>query len=347
MQHSKLATIGLAVLAASMARTAAWAADGGRLTVAADGKSAYMIVVPDDADPPRIGQAADLLQSVVAQATGVKPPIVKESTQPKGPAVYLGKSQAARRSGLQVDSIKGWGYLNQVVGDNIFLVGEDGEAGIQDRKDIEYLGTMKAVTAFLEEQVGVRFLLPGANGLHVPKLERLTVDAGMKSMWKPLFDYVIGRTSRDRAYAVANNFFGRTAVLHSYGGHSYYDAVPTQLYGEKKPDYFALVGGVRDPKNNHLCISNPEVQELMLKEMEKHLDRGYQWVELAQTDGYVPCGCKPCAEIHADPGERTWIVHRKLAEAMRTRRPGRKVMIISYPPTQKPPTTFKSFPDNV
>lgn len=61
-----------------------------------------------------------------------------------------------------------------------------------------------------------------------------------------------------------------------------------------------MLGGIRQPKGNHLCISNPEVQELMLKEMERELDRGYEWVELAQTDGYQECECAECQAIHPD-----------------------------------------------
>ncbi|MDP6354740.1 MAG: DUF4838 domain-containing protein, partial [Planctomycetota bacterium] len=133
----------------------------------------------------------------------------------------------------------------------------------------------------------------------------------------------------------------------SYGGHSYYDAVPAKEYGKTKPEYFALIGGLRTPTGNHLCITNGAVQELMLREMEKRLDEAYQWVELAQTDGYRPCECTECAAVHPDPGERTWIVHRKLAEAMQKRRPGKKVMILAYPPNRNPPKSFDRFPDNV
>ncbi|HRU05171.1 MAG TPA: DUF4838 domain-containing protein, partial [Candidatus Brocadiia bacterium] len=226
-------------------------------------------------------------------------------------------------------------------------VGQDGEAGIADRKDIEYLGTLKAVTAFLEQQVGVRFLMPGKHGVYVPKHDMLSVDADMSVFWEPKMAFVTGRAPKDRVVAVAGNYFGRTPVVYSYGGHSYYSAVPAKTYGASHPEYFALVGAQRTSKGNHLCIANPEVRELMLKEMENQLDKGYQWVELAQTDGYQPCECAACKAIHPDPGERTWIFHRQLAEAMKQRRPGKKVMIISYPPTREPPKSFTRFPDNV
>lgn len=313
-----------------------------------DGASAYRIVVPDDADQERIARAATLLQTTIARATGVTLPVVRESALAAGePALYLGKSQAARRAGLPVDEVHGWSCLVQVVGRDLFLVGEDAQDPVQARYVIEHLGTLKAVVLFLEQQVGVRFLMPGELGTYVPHLSRLAVPSDLKLSWRPVFDYVTGGSPRDPIVNVAYNMPRGNPVLYSYGGHSYYDAVPEKVYGETHPEYFALVGGKRTPAGNHLCISNPEVQELMLREMEKHLDEGFEWVELAQTDGYVPCECQACRAIHPDPGERTWIVHRKLAEQMLTRRPGKKVMIISYGPTAHPPKTFTSFPPNV
>lgn len=85
----------------------------------------------------------------------------------------------------------------------------------------------------------------------------------------------------------------------------------------------------------------------MVEEMERRLNAGFQWVELAQTDGYQPCECEKCKAIHSEPAERLWIVHRKLAEIMPKRCPGKRVMIISYGPTHHPPKTFETFLPNV
>ena len=328
-------------------------AAGETIEIAARGKSPYAIVVPDQADQKRVLPAAELLQEVVQKAAGAKLPIVKESELRQGtPAIYLGKSRAARKARLPVDEVQGWAYLNRTVGRDIFLVGDDGLYAVKSRRPVEHLGTLKAVTTFLEEQVGVRFVMPGEKGLCVPRLDRIDVDARMNASWKPRFDFVTGanttlRGMRDKAYAAANNLFGSNPVMRSYGAHSYYTAVPAKVHGKTHPEYFALLGGVRTPKGNHLCISNPAVQELMLREMERGLDSGYSWTELGQTDGYQACQCKACVAVHPDPGERTWIVHRKLAKALRRRRPGKKVVILSYPPTQRPPRSFDRFPDNV
>ena len=319
------------------------------LVLVADGQSAYAIVVPDAPDPrQRVSRAANLLRSCLAEATGAELSVVAEGKRDAAqPAIYLGMTQAARKAKLPLDKIEGMTCLKAVRGRDVFLVGNDASGGIERRKYVEYLGTLKATTWFLEEQVGVRFLLPGPNGLFVPKRERLAVPCDLDAVWSPTFAYVRGRNAGDIVYSVANNFFYFTPVVWSYGGHSYYSAVPRAKYAKTNPDYFALRNGVRSPAGNHLCISNPKVQELMVEEMLKRLDMGYDWVELAQTDGYLACECEECKAIHPDEGERLWVVHRKLAERIKKLRPGKKVMIISYGPTTEPPKTFAKFPDNV
>jgi hypothetical protein len=306
------------------------------------------IVVPDGLDDRhRVGAAADLLQRTLKEAAGVSLPIIKEAqAKPETPTIYLGATKAAQQAGIPLPELKAWTFLKQVQGQNIFLAGDDSSFGIKENSECEYLGTQKAITSFLEDEGGVRFLLPGPNGIDIPKIKNLDVDAGLRVIRKSNFDYVIGRRAGDPAYMIANNFFMGFGV-HSYGGHSYYAAVPAETYGASHPEYFALIGGVRTPAGNHLCISNPDVQELMLKQMAGFFDQGYAWEELAQTDGYRPCECEKCRALQAEAGERIWMVHKLLAEKIEKLYPGRKVMIISYGPTADPPKTFTKFPDNV
>jgi Domain of unknown function (DUF4838)/Carbohydrate family 9 binding domain-like len=350
------AMVVLAVLAGALRSALA-----GELTVVADGRSPYVIAYAEGVDKERIAAAAEFLRGTIKESTGVGLRVVKEAEVPRGtPAIYLGRSKAAKRAGLAVDEIRDWGYLNCVRGRDIFLVGEDRKSKIAPGprpRTAGVHGSFKAVTAFLDDQMGVRFLMPGKYGTHVPKSDRFVVDAQMNVRWTPIFKYVGGRMAnyynrhkkslRDTAFGFANHMFGQSEFLYDYGGHSYYYAVPAKKYWKAHPEYFAEVGGIRSPKDNHLCIANLDVQELMLKEMERQLDRGFQWVELEQSDGYIPCECKACKAIHPDSNERVWIVHRKLAVEVLKRRPGKTVMLTSYGPTRMPPTSFKMFPANV
>lgn len=339
----------LTVLSIIALATNSFADTSKKLEIVSNGKSSYNIVIPDTVDKRMIMTAADLLQSIIEKSSGTKLSIVKESEhEANKPGLYLGKSTAAGKAGITLDKLTGWSCVNRTIGNSIFIVGDDARDSIKNSKAvIEHLGTLKGVIMFLENQMGARFLLPGEYGRRIPKHSTITIDADMDDSFTPTFIYTTGRAPKDKILATAINLFGRTPVLRTYGGHSYYSAVPKKKYAKTHPAYFALRGGIRETINNHLCISNPEVQELMLEEMEQELDKGYEWVELAQTDGYKACECDKCKAIHPDEAERLWIVHRKLAFEMKRRCPGKKVMIPSYGPTSVPPKSFDSFPDNV
>ncbi|MHC4873467.1 MAG: DUF4838 domain-containing protein, partial [Planctomycetota bacterium] len=327
-----------------------FSAEKEKLEISKAGNSQYVIVIADTADKKRIMQAASLLKRIIKKSSGAELQVMKESEKPADrPAFFLGKTGAAKKAGIDFSKISGWTYVLKTDGKNIFIVGDDAQDIIKgEKRIIEHLGTLKGVTAFLEAQLEVRFLLPGEYGKRIPKYNHLTIDSDINEVGKPCFEYVTGRSpKKDRTFAVALNLFGRTPILKSYGGHSYYTSVPKKVYAKSHPQYFAMRGGIRAPEDNHLCISNPEVHELMLKEMELQLDKGYRWVELAQTDGYMACHCGKCKALHPDEAERLWIVHRKLTEEMKKRRPGKKILLLSYSVTRNPPKSFSSFPDNV
>jgi hypothetical protein len=314
------------------------------------GKSTYSIVIPSATTDTRqnrtLNLAANLLQSTLQKSTGAQLPIVSEENwKAATPAIYLGKTIAAQKAGLPLDKITEWTTLNVARNQNVFLVGNDATSAITG-STFEYQGTLRAVTLFLES-IGVRFLMPGQTyGTFVPTLDGVAVPGDLNDRQTPYLTYFTGRVPHDDVYAAANNFL-MSDVYKSFGGHSYYTAVPAAEYAKTHPEYFILKNGVRSSAGNHLTISNPTVHKLMIEQMEKYLDDGYQWIELGQTDGYIPSEDPLDVAINPDPSERTWIFHRELAEEMQKLRPGKKVVIISYGPTKNPPKSFTHFPDNV
>lgn len=341
----------------------------------ANGNSDYDIVVPDQDPDKRVEKAAKLLQSILAESTGCKLPIIRESSAPVGkPHIYLGKTRAAQKTGIPFDKLKEWTFCKRVIGKNIFLAGCDESANLiggLSHHDREYLlklddrrlnrniknrtykgfwGTYKAVSSFLEKQLGVRFLLPGPNGLHVPKYSTLKVSGAIDYVGSARFPFCYGSCYGD--ITIPNNH-NEIPYYRNYGGHSFGTAVPRYKYSKTHPEYFLLVNGKRQPDYGpggagHLCISNPEVQELMMKELEREYDKGLKWVQLGQTDGYVACECAECKALAGDDkGEALWIVYRKIAEEIKKRRPDKKIVILAYGVTENPPKTFNTFPDNV
>ncbi len=324
------------------------------LTIVKDGKSDYQIVLPDKFADKNIEKflatTATMMQQCLKDASGAELPIVKESAADKNkPGIFLGNTAFAQSQGIDTAKLRGWTYINTVYGQNIVLAGNDRQGTPGSNNYTGYfLCSVKAATTFLEQNAGVRFLLPGPNGIEAPKTKEISVPSDLNEQITLPIEYSISRP-QTMFYDIANNNHFGSATIKFYGGHSYYDAVPKAVYAEKHPEYFALLGGKRVPVDNHLCISNPEVQNLIYAEMLKWLDNGFDMVELNETDGYQQCQCENCKKLFGvdNPGEKLWILHRNLAERLLKDRPGKKVITLAYGPTYQTPETFKKFPENM
>ncbi len=324
------------------------------VTVLKDGKSPYQIVLPDRCDNPgteeHLMAAAQCLQKEFRTASGVTLPIRKESAMiGNQPGIFIGDTAMTRRCGIETESMKDFSYRIVVRDGNIFLAGNDCH-GLHGKKKEGYsrylLGSVKAVVVFMEDYLHTRFLMTGETGISTPGMKSLELPGNLDRSGTPRLNFASGR-GQSMMYDYANNNYG-SGAYKGYGGHSYYSAVPEKEYFKTRPEYFALLGGVRVGTGNHLCISNPQVQELVYREMLKQLDAGAETVEVGQTDGYNQCECEACRKYGNtdDPGEKLWIFHRSLAERLQKDRPGKKALLISYGPTAEPPKTFDSFPEN-
>lgn len=316
--------------------------------------SDYQIVIPEPGNDKYldgfIEQTAVLLQETLKESLGVKLRIIKESEHDPGkPSLYIGQTDCAKSQGIEFQKMRPWEYAIKTSEKNIILTGADKRMTPKRHYTNYSLGTVKAVTSFLERFCGVSFVMPGKNGIVAPRKEKLEIPTNIDIKAKPHFIYSSSR-SQSMFYDISLNQFSSNSVgIKLYGGHSYNIAVPTDKYLKTNPEYFALIKNKRyGGKYNHLCISNPDVREMIYQEMLKKLDDGYETVELGQSDGYRPCECEKCKKLSEgkNKGEVLWIFHKKLAERLLKERPNKKVIILSYGPTAHPPESFKEFPSN-
>lgn len=363
----------LCIVAAS---TFFWAvsADAADLVLAADGRSEYQIIVPDNPPAKSVGdclaQVARLVQTAF-KANGCDVPVVPEAQRDVArPGIYLGDTAFARARGVDVAKLDGWGYVHKVVGRDLILAGRDvpapGKGG--NRRGVSYdrVATAKAAADFLRLYAGTRFLYPdlgpwsplqsaaSVDLLKTPTIEFLPtptiqVPADLNVQRTAPVRYNFSYAQGSGFYDIANNRY--PIVDEVFGGHTWARAVPPEKYAREHPEYFALVGKERLTWGpGQYCISNPEVQELMYQDLIQWLDAGYETVDLGQPDGFRACQCEGCKNLFntgADWDEKIWILHRNLAERVLAARPGRQVSIMSYINTAWPPKSFKTFPKNV
>ena len=321
------------------------------------GKSKYQIVYPElPKDSPRIAiysRAAAMLRQALYEGVGIAAPIRSEAKALKGyKNIYIGDTKAARAVGIKVEDHPNFGFIIKEKDGDIFIAGVDKtRLNMVEKRRLSWhyyiLGTVNGCVKFAEKYLNTRFLYPGENGIdYVSKVKSFSIPVGLNEVCVPKL--VFASHTPDMFYSYSNNAYSY-GDFKSYGGHSYYDAVPVAKYAKTHPHYFAFRGGKRNPIGNHVCISNPEVQELIYQEMVKWAKKGAYAIQLAQTDGYNPCECANCKAFGNtdDEGEKLWILHRKLAERFYKEYPGKFAQIICYGPTGKPPKTFTKFPPNV
>ena len=346
---------------------------GADLPVIQNGKSSYAIVFADKSPYPGVSVynsiAADTLRNLLYHSTKVKLPVYKESAFPnKRKAIFIGNTAAAKKAGLTPAKWEIWEHRIDVKEGNIYLHGMDfrNTANLKSRfRSFYVLGSYKATMTFLEEFAGAVFAGTPYIKESVPALKEIKIPADYKFRHVPRIQYTTtGSGRRGIEYDIANNAF-YAPHYGSYGGHNHPVAVPARKYWKSNPEYFSVMRGKRNPgSQNQLCLSNKNVQELIYQELLTHLDRGYEMVQLAQSDGFIPCECQPCRELFGievkaspknftahrnDPawGEKLWILHRGFAERLLKDRPGKRVCIIAYGPTKIPPKSFREFPSNV
>lgn len=343
------------------------------LILAADGKSDYQIILPDQSLSPAISasllQTARLIQTAF-KSNGVDIEVLSESKKIKDKAgLYLGNTAFARKNGIDTGKFKGWSYLHKTVGRDVIIAGHDhpspGKTDNSRRPDWDRLGTTKGVVDFLRLYAGTRFLYPDLNSyqavnqaadidlLTSPSIEflptkNISIPADLDLQHKPAIEFNVAHPITGGFYDIANNRFPRVDAIT--GAHTYERAIPVDPYHQSHPEYFALIKGKRLVEGaGQYCISNPEVQQLIYQDLLKWIDRGYETVDLGQPDGFRACQCENCHKLYDtgdDWGEKLWIFHRKLAERLLKDRPGKRVMMMSYILTANPPKTFTSFPEN-
>ena len=324
-----------------------------------NGKSSFVIVHTGQ----RSQYSANFLKTMLKYATGAELSLLHEKEYKEGtPAIFIGATQKAKSQKLIPSSYARWEHRIDIRKNAVFLTGSDSPGASVERAGFES-GTLKAVITFLERFANCCFFAPAPLQEYVVKQSKITLPDTFSYRKKPAIEYCMSR-SKQLEYDLATNALYSGSFYNSFGGHSYPQAVPMAKYLKTNPEYFILRKGKRNPTRfNHLCISNKNVQALIYQNLLDQADKGYQMVQLGQTDAFQCCHCGSCRNLYGlipqgkpgdgvyekDPAwkEKLWIMHKQMAERFQKDRPGKFVAIMAYGPTLSPPATFKTFPGNV
>lgn len=291
------------------------------------------IVVPDDA-APTVRETARDLADIIARISGATMPIA--STVGDAPALVLGVQDRDRS--LQPLAYHVWRDAHTLY----FSGGSD-------------QGVVNGVYAFLEQELGCRWYVPGPLGEYIPKRETIRVgDLDMRN--EPDFESITGfgrhpDEATGRLWSRRNRLDGFPQYFHS---HNWSQIVPPQLLDER-PELFALVGKKRNPKQ--FCTTHSDALQMAVSAARKYLDEHPEMESFSLSPGDFRgfCRCERCRaldnEIGVDPfipgGSMTdrlvTFFNQVAAEVVKTH-PGRRLAFYAYMNYTRPPEVVKPHP---
>lgn len=269
---------------------------GGELTLAAGGRTRYVIVLASDAVPAEKSAASEL-RGYIRRISGASLPIAPENRAPAGaPRILVGAGPTVRRllPGFDWARLGADGIVIRTVGSDLIL------AGGRPR------GALYAVGSFLEETLGVRWWAPDA--VYTPSARRLRI-AAVDRVYTPkirMRDIYPNQAERDPLFEAHMKLNGHLSTEGpSLGGHlsvlglahTFEQLLPTKKYFGQHPEWYS------DPTNgNRPCTAASPVPadntwqlSLTNDEARRELTKNaLQWIGAHREAGMISISQNDC-----------------------------------------------------
>ena len=226
-------------------------------------------------------------------------------------------------------------------------------------------GTLYGVYEFFETYCGVRYLTQNHTFYPLAGKDKDYRIKGRSYSYNPPFAFrwsYYGETNQNPAFAAqlrTNTVSGPEKLGGITGyklvGHNVAYLVPPAIYGEKHPEYYALVNGRRvldiHGGGPQLCMTNPDVLEIVVKATLDAIEKNpnVKNFNVAQMDNGSYCTCESCAAIDAREESHagaTLAFVNAVAERIEKTHPEVLIGTYAYEYTRKPPKTIRAR-DNV
>ncbi|WP_165226166.1 DUF4838 domain-containing protein [Aquisphaera insulae] len=338
-------------LAALLCTTSALVTTPARGEVTPVTLASWPIVIPPGAAPAE-RHAAEELREFLPKVAGAKGPAeILATDSPPARAILIGKAAA-----LKTDDLGDEGFRIKV-GDGRVEI-----AGGAPR------GTLYGVYAFLEDDLGVRFLWNDATSVPTDRAAR-PIASGERT-FQPRFAWrysYFGVNHAQPAFAarLRNNAVTSAPELGGSSAwtlisHSVPEWVPVARLGKEHPEFFSLVNGKRrafmqednaEDGGTQPCFTHPEVRRRIIEGVLAKIDREKKTsgnVSISQNDNTEYCRCDACRAIDeredSHMGSLLTLVN-EAADAVAKKNPGVFVGTLAYQFSRKPPKGLKPRPN--
>ena len=226
-------------------------------------------------------------------------------------------------------------------------------------------GVLYGVYDVLEKFGGVRWYSSWCE--KVPKAERLAVPEGTDYSEKPAFwtrlPYWIDVLKHpDFAARLRVNGHLSEPLQPWHGGpayqldkkfgfsHTFNFLVPPAEFKDTHPEYFSEIGGKRVTERTQLCLTNPDVFDLVVRRIREAIAENPEadMYALAHNDYKNWCECAKCKAINdaeGNPGMTEFLFVNKVVSEIAKDHPNIIFKLSAYVYTRKPPKDFKFHPN--
>lgn len=267
------------------------------LTLFSDKSSVYTIIIPESPTDMEV-LAGKVLQDYIQRITSYTIPIKFDTIKESPFEILVGKVERTEKKNIPYDKLGKDGLLIKTVNSKLVLTGGD------------YKGVLYAVYTFLDKYLGCKKFSSSAT--FIPKKDNIVLDE-IYDLQLPAFLYreTTYRDTRDKEYMNWHKLNGGEEKSWGLWVHTFEHLLDPREYGEDHPEYFSFYEGKRHPgawasfdgkgfrAESQLCLSNPEVLEIVCSNLEKAIQRNpnAKYWSVSQNDNINYCRCDSCAYL--------------------------------------------------
>ncbi len=253
-----------------------------------NGEKGYQIVIPAQADSLTL-KAAHELQFYLAKLPGANLPVVSENEYKGDKGIYIGHTNYAKAQNINFSQLETDGYLYKQHQQNFIIAGGSGKGSLYGIYDfLEAAGFRKYTYEYT--------YAPEVNAITFPKDTVVNPQIKFREVY-----------FNDAYHADFFDWHKLNYHMDSWGlfVHTFNTLVPHQKYGETHPEYYSLWEGQRQTGDGgQLCLSNPEVFEILVSNLRKEMAKKphMKYWSVSQGDNENPCCCEACKKLNEKYG---------------------------------------------
>lgn len=282
-----------------------------QLDLVKDGKSDYEIIVSPSALPAAL-KAAEDLKLHIKKVSGADLPLKKADAISDKPAIVVGDGALSKAAGIDVSKLQPEAFIIKTSGKNLFIAGKDtpGDPLSVHWRSAPQCGTWNGAATFIEQELGVRWFFPGADGEYIPKNKNISIKPmdfsdAPKMILRRMTYLTNNNTSPARNKEVSEwmrrNKQGWSIVWNA--SHTWIENFKGETYFKEHPEWFAMVDGRRLSHNEHglqMCTTNKAALDEFSKVAMEYSKKNNIMFSLSPNDGGNHCECIECKKIDTE-----------------------------------------------